>query len=103
LKVNVYLAHPIKVVEVRSKDWKKGLRAAFSRIWEPLKDLVILGDLSSTEAIVEFLSSSEALDLPDKIEEVNAKRLELLILEKIFIAVLFCKTKNATTWVSALR
>ncbi len=49
------------------------------------------GDLSSSEAIVDFLSSPKALDLPDRIEEVNAKRLDKLINEKIFIAVLFCK------------
>ena len=43
---------------------------------------------------MEFLASDEALDLPDRIEEVNAKRLDAQINEKTFIAVLFRKTKN---------
>ena len=51
----------------------------------------ISGDLSSAEAVMEFLSSDEALDLPDRIEEVNAKRLDAQINEKTFIAVLFRK------------
>ena len=40
---------------------------------------------------MEFLASDEALDLPDRIEEVNAKRLDAQINEKTFIAVLFRK------------
>ena len=51
----------------------------------------IPGDLSNAEAVMEFLSSDEALDLPDRIEEVNAKRLDAQINEKTFIAVLFRK------------
>ena len=47
------------------------------------------GDLSSSEAVMEFLASDDALDLPDRIEEVNAKRLDAQINEKTFIAVLF--------------
>ena len=52
---------------------------------------MISGDLSSAEAVMEFLASDEALDLPDRIEEVNAKRLDAQINEKTFIAVLFRK------------
>ena len=40
---------------------------------------------------MNFLSSPEALDLPDHIEEVNAKQLEGLIEEKTFVAVFFCE------------
>ena len=49
------------------------------------------GDLSDGDAIVDFLASEEALDMPDRIEEVNAKHLEKLIGERLFMAVLFCK------------
>ena len=54
---------------------------------------------------MEFLASDEALDLPDRIEEVNAKRLDAQINEKTFIAVLFRKngllsghTYNGNSW-----
>ena len=53
--------------------------------------------MSSAEAVVEFLASDEALDLPDRIEEVNAKRLDAQINEKTFIAVLFRKNPLAAT------
>ena len=49
------------------------------------------GDLSDGTVITNFLSSPEALDLPDHIEEVNAKQLEGLIEEKTFVAVFFCE------------
>ena len=42
---------------------------------------------------MEFLASDDALDLPDRIEEVNAKRLDAQINEKTFIAVLFRKNR----------
>jgi len=55
------------------------------------------GDLSSSEAVTEFLASDEALDLPDRIEEVNAKRLDVQINEKTFIAVLFHDAQPEST------
>ena len=45
---------------------------------------------------MEFLSGDEALDMPDRIEEVNAKHLESLIGERLFMAVLFCKNHLVT-------
>eukprot|EP00094_Tigriopus_californicus_P003633 TCALIF_03495-PA protein Name:"Protein of unknown function" AED:0.42 eAED:0.43 QI:16/0/0/1/0.4/0.33/6/0/400 len=49
------------------------------------------GDLSNGEAILDFLISQESLDIPDRIEQVNAKQLEKLIEWKDFIAIFFCK------------
>ena len=49
------------------------------------------GDFADTEAIVDFLANSESMELPDKIEEVNANQLEKLIKEKTFVSVFFCK------------
>ena len=37
------------------------------------------------------MSGPDALDLPDKIEEINAKQLEKLINDKMFMAVFFCE------------
>ena len=49
------------------------------------------GELTDGEALMEFLASPEAMELPDAIEEVNAKQLDVLVQEKQFVAVLFCK------------
>lgn len=43
------------------------------------------------ENVLEFLTSLEAMDLPDRIEEVNAKILEKIVEDTNFVAVLFCK------------
>lgn len=43
------------------------------------------------ESVLNFLTSLEALDLPDRIEEVNSKILEKIIEDTDFVAVLFCK------------
>ena len=40
---------------------------------------------------MDFLANPESMELPDKIEEVNAVQLEKLIKEKTFVAVFFCK------------
>jgi hypothetical protein len=42
------------------------------------------------DEVLEFLTSLEAMDLPDQIEEVNAKILEKIVQEEDFVAVLFC-------------
>ena len=52
------------------------------------------GDLSDKDAIVEFLTSPEALNLPDKIEAVSNQRLKKMIEERPFLAVLFCILLN---------
>lgn len=43
------------------------------------------------ENVLDFLTSLEAMDLPDRIEEVNAKILEKIIKDSEYVAVLFCK------------
>lgn len=44
------------------------------------------------ENVLDFLTSLEAMDLPDRIEEVNAKILSKIVDETDFVAVLFCKS-----------
>lgn len=49
------------------------------------------GDLMDEEGVLDFLTSLEAMDLPDRIEEVNAKILAKIIEDTEYVAVLFCK------------
>lgn len=49
------------------------------------------GDLMDEEGVLDFLTSLEAMDLPDRIEEVNAKILAKIIEDTDYVAVLFCK------------
>lgn len=51
----------------------------------------LLGDLTEEDDVLEFLTSLEAMDLPDRIEEVNSRILEKIVQETEFVAVLFCK------------
>nr|XP_045619932.1 uncharacterized protein LOC123771446 isoform X11 [Procambarus clarkii] len=48
-------------------------------------------------SVLEFLTSLEAMDLPDQIEEVNAKILDKIVEEQEFVAVLFCYDGEACT------
>lgn len=50
------------------------------------------GDLMDEANVLEFLTSLEAMDLPDQIEEVNAKILDKIVEEQEFVAVLFCES-----------
>lgn len=43
------------------------------------------------EGVLDFLTSLEAMDLPDRIEEVNSKILLKIIEDTDYVAVLFCK------------
>jgi len=49
------------------------------------------------ENVLDFLTSLEAMDLPDRIEEVNAKILSKIVQETDYVAVLFCKCDNMST------
>ncbi|XP_070499227.1 uncharacterized protein hlk isoform X4 [Chironomus tepperi] len=49
------------------------------------------GDLMDEEGVLDFLTSLEAMDLPDRIEEVNSKILSKIIEETPYVAVLFYK------------
>ncbi|XP_048512844.1 uncharacterized protein LOC105690380 isoform X2 [Athalia rosae] len=53
--------------------------------------IIYEGDLMDEENVLDFLTSLEAMDLPDRIEEVNAKILEKIVEETEFVAVLFYK------------
>jgi len=55
------------------------------------------GDLTDAEAILDFLSSPEALDVPGQIEDVTASQLEVLVQHQNFVAVFFCKYPNRTS------
>lgn len=46
------------------------------------------------EQVLEFLTSLEAMELPDQIEEVNAKILEKIVHDTGYVAVLFCKNQR---------
>lgn len=54
---------------------------------------VYQGDLKNEEEVLNWLISVESMDLPDRIEEVNAKILQNYIDEHDFVAVLFCKCR----------
>lgn len=56
----------------------------------------ILGDLMDEESVLDFLTSLEAMDLPDRIEEVNQKILSKIIEDTDYVAVLFCKYWRVT-------
>lgn len=49
------------------------------------------GDLMDEDNVLDFLTSLEAMDLPDRIEEVNGKILSKIIEDTEFVAVLFCE------------
>lgn len=51
------------------------------------------GDLMDESGVLEFLTSLEAMELPDQIEDVNAKILDKIVEEQEFVAVLFYKTE----------
>ena len=58
--------------------------------------------MTDAEELMDFLASPEAMELPDQIEEVNAKQLDKLVQEKMFVAVFFCKfiSQDNRTYVS---
>ncbi|XP_044743397.1 uncharacterized protein LOC123305679 isoform X2 [Chrysoperla carnea] len=52
--------------------------------------IIYEGDLMDEENVLEFLTSLEAMDLPDRIEEVNQRILEKIVEDTEYVAVLFC-------------
>ncbi|XP_043221611.1 uncharacterized protein LOC122381465 isoform X20 [Amphibalanus amphitrite] len=54
---------------------------------EPIK---YEGDLMNEDEVLEFLTSLDAMELPDQIEEVNAKILDKIVEEQPYVAVFFC-------------
>ena len=47
------------------------------------------GDVLDAAAVLSFLTSEEALELPDKIELVDAENMFRLVEEETYVAVLF--------------
>ncbi|XP_058053282.1 uncharacterized protein LOC131205271 isoform X2 [Anopheles bellator] len=52
--------------------------------------IIYEGDLMDEAGVLDFLTSLEAMDLPDRIEEVNSKILSKIIEDSDYVAVLFC-------------
>ncbi|XP_023328989.1 uncharacterized protein LOC111701796 [Eurytemora carolleeae] len=52
------------------------------------------GDVLDTEAVVEFLTNEDALELPDKIESVDEENLFRILEEEDYVAVLFYEDKK---------
>ncbi|XP_050667523.1 uncharacterized protein LOC126967136 isoform X2 [Leptidea sinapis] len=53
--------------------------------------IIYEGDLMDEESVLDFLTSLEAMDLPDRIEEVNQKILGKIVEDTEYVAVLFYK------------
>ncbi|KAJ4436884.1 hypothetical protein ANN_17016 [Periplaneta americana] len=53
------------------------------------------GDLMDEEEVLDFLTSLEAMDLPDRIEEVNARILGKIVEDTDYVAVLFLQGLSA--------
>ncbi|XP_065090647.1 uncharacterized protein hlk isoform X4 [Ochlerotatus camptorhynchus] len=51
--------------------------------------IIYEGDLMDEAGVLDFLTSLEAMDLPDRIEEVNSKILAKIIEDSDYVAVLF--------------
>lgn len=52
----------------------------------------VAGDLMDEDAVLDFLTSLESMDLPDRIEEVNSKILDKIVEDNNYVAVLFCES-----------
>ena len=63
----------------------------FYRNGEPL---TYQGDLKKPEKVLKWVTSEEALELPDKIELLNKKLLDKLLDRSPYVAVLFLRPKN---------
>lgn len=55
------------------------------------------------EGVLDFLTSLEAMDLPDRIEEVNGKILSKIIEDTDYVAVLFCEYFSLATFSTCKR
>lgn len=49
------------------------------------------GDLLDEDQLLKWVTSEEALDIPDQIEEVNTRMLDHMLKTAPYVAVLFCK------------
>lgn len=54
-------------------------------------DCNYIGDLLDEESLLKWVTSEDALDIPDKIEDVNTKMLDKILSSSPYVTVLFCK------------
>ncbi|RWS24346.1 uncharacterized protein B4U80_03687, partial [Leptotrombidium deliense] len=54
------------------------------------------GNMHKADEVLEWVTSEEALDTPDQIEEINEKMFDKLLSKSHFVAVLFSKEKSCT-------
>jgi len=55
------------------------------------------GDLTSASAILDFLATPEAADLPGQIDDVTASQLEVLVENQDYVAVFFYTSNKASS------
>lgn len=60
---------------------------AFFRNKEPL---IFKGDIEDEDEVLSWITDEDTLEIPGKIEEVNAKMLENILEENDYIVVFFC-------------
>merc|ERR1712227_165302 len=58
------------------------------------------GDLLDSEGVLDFLSSSDALEVPGQIEDVTASQLEVLVTQQNYLAVFFYDATDKTSLAS---
>lgn len=78
-------------MRVRDYDPQNNDTEFFWTRYREREPIIYDGDLMDEENVLDFLTSLEAMDLPDRIEEVNAKILAKIIEDTEYVAVLFCK------------
>lgn len=52
------------------------------------------GDLEDEDEVLSWLNEDSTLEIPGKIEEVNAKMLDKILNETEHVVVFFCKLNN---------
>lgn len=70
---------------------KQGIKTfptlAFFRNKEPL---IFKGDIEDEDEVLSWITDEDTLEIPGKIEEVNAKMLENILEENDYIVIFFC-------------
>lgn len=64
---------------------------AFFRNKEPL---IYKGDIEDEDEVLSWLTDENTLEIPGKIEEVNARMLENILDENDFVVVFFCESRK---------
>lgn len=56
------------------------------------------GDIEDEDEVLSWLTDENTLEIPGKIEEVNMRMLEKILLENEHIVVFFCKYRSHLRW-----